>query len=127
MATQSNKHLVSSPSSEEKRPPKKTKTRTRSGKILLNDSSKDTEEYTCSVCLDSITDEHNSIHCEGCCDRWLHRCCVGLSKVFFNVWIDSDDTFYCPHCHLSKHKELLSSMQSTIQLLLQDVASISYI
>ena len=124
MATQNNKRLVSSPSSEEKRPPRKTKRRTRTGKIPLNDSSEGTEEYICPVCLDSITDEHDSIYCEGSCDRWLHRCCAGLSKVLFNVWIDSDDPFYCPHCRLSRHAELLSSMQSTIQSLLQDVASL---
>ena len=94
-------------------------------KVPLNDFGEGTEEYICPVCLDSITDEHNSIYCEGSGDRWLHRCCAGLSKVLFNVWMDSDVPFYCPRCRLSKHAELLSSMQSTIHSLLQDVASLN--
>ena len=63
--TQNNKRPVSSPSSEEKRSPRKMKRRTRTGIIPLNDSSEGTEEFICPVCLDSITDEHDSIHCEG--------------------------------------------------------------
>ena len=46
---QNNKHPASSPSSEEKEPPKKTKRRTKTGKIPLNDLNEGTEEYTCPV------------------------------------------------------------------------------
>ena len=84
MATQNNKHPVSLPSSEEKRS-RKMKRRTRTGKIPFNNSSESAEEYICPVCLESITDEHDSIYCEGSCDRWLHRYCAGLSKVLFNL------------------------------------------
>ena len=45
-------------------------------------------------------DEHDSIYCEGSYDRWLHRCCAGLSKVLFNVWIDSDEVVTMVDCIL---------------------------
>ena len=45
-------------------------------------------------------------------------------KSIFNVWIDSDDPFHCLHCRLSNHEEIVSSMQSTNQSLLQIVASL---
>ena len=95
MAYQNIKHPVSSPSNEEKRS-REMKRKTRTGKIAINDSGESTEEHICPVCLDSITDEHDYIYCEGSCHRWLHRCCAGLSKVLFNLWVNSDDPFYCP-------------------------------
>ena len=124
MASQSNKRPVRSPTSQEKGPAKKAVRNSKTGKVSFNNTGEGTEECICPVCLDKITDEHDAIYCEGGCDGWLHRSCAGLSKVLFDVWRDCDDPFFCPHCRISKQEEVLSSMQTTIHLLLQDVESL---
>ncbi len=40
--------------------------------------------HTCPICDDEINDEtHDSVHCDGYCQTWLHRGCAGLSTKKF--------------------------------------------
>ena len=77
MATQNNKHPVSSPCSEEKTSyENKNKDEDRK-----NSAQWFKQRHRWIYLPDSIADKHNFIYCEGSCDRWLYRYWAGISKI----------------------------------------------
>ena len=58
---------------------------------------------TCLMCEKKIVDRtEESIFCEGTCQRWLHRCCAGLTKSQFKKLSDQSSTpFACANCKIA--------------------------
>ena len=67
---------------------------------------KEGESYYCSVCLgeilnrDASGDNHDeeTIFCEGYCDSWVHRHCIGLTNKPLISYRESNNHKYklCP-------------------------------
>ena len=72
------------------------------------DADKRAKENPPSVCLvcdvvinedgDDVTGD-DAVFCEGICDTWMHRKCVGMS-VFDNLG-GSNNPYLCPTCMIS--------------------------
>jgi len=59
----------------------------------------------CAVCCNVIVeyDEEKGIgddamFCEGTCNAWIHRMCVGLSSDSYEAFIEQESPYFCPHC-----------------------------
>ena len=80
------------------------------------------KSYYCLVCLDEIlnrdtsdnNDDEETIFCEGYCDSWVHRRCIGLTKKALISYRESNNPYMCPSCRISKYEHLISDMKSTI-------------
>ena len=71
--------------------------------------------HTCPICDDEINDEkHDSVHCDGSCQTWLHRGCAGLStKKFAAMCVATvpDQPFYCVSCQLTNQSRDLEALK----------------
>ncbi len=73
---------------------------------------------TCIVCEKVIKEKsskskgEDSIFCEGVCQGWMHRHCVGISKPAFSALNASPDPFLCTYCSNTKITELRQSIDA---------------
>jgi len=83
-----------------------TTTLQRPSKRRRSQNLPDEDVTICPICLDPILDVtensvgQEAIFCESTCNSWIHRQCAGLSQVLFNLFEESEEPFYCPHCRL---------------------------
>jgi vacuolar-type H+-ATPase subunit I/STV1 len=81
---------------------------------------------TCFPCFKKVLDSEEGIQCDGPCDRWFHRNCVGVSKAEY-VKISSDNTnkWNCSRmdCHSSPSADDLKSILSTLSQKIDDLNS----
>ena len=84
---------------------------------VTNKTSKK-KQVICPVCDEAILDGrkgHESIHCDGLCQSWLHRRCTGLSKHAFAVVSASGyGPFLCAFCRLDTLSKEITSLKATI-------------
>ena len=79
----------------------------------------------CGICLNDIVDQseksdgEDSVFCEGACQKWLHRTCVGLSDATFEVIRKTNDNckFYCYQCFVTSHEKQTKELHDSIALL----------
>ena len=96
------------------------------GDGLVSVKSKRTR-MSCLVCDRFITDPstkakgQDSAFCDGECKGWLHRVCVGLTKLQFSNIISSPKPFYCQHCSQFRFEEEITHLKSTIDILTERV------
>ena len=68
------------------------------------------ESFCCPVYLGEVLhceasndcDDDESIFCEGDCDSWVHRHCIGLPKKALINYRTSNNPFMCPSCRINK-------------------------
>ena len=90
----------------------------------------------CPICESTIVDDDESnegedaIFCEGECQIWLHRKCVGLTKNSFTLIGSTKEPYLCPYCsdnHYKKEvnelKELVKSLNDRLSTLEQQISS----
>ena len=76
----------------------------KAGKKLKDKS----ECITCHICEDPILEptDHfegqDTVFCEGICNSWLHRKCVGLTHSTFDIVCKSEDPYLCPYCVIAR-------------------------
>jgi len=78
--------------------------------------------YTIYATDNSVGQE--AIFCESTCNSWIHRQCAGLSQVLFNLFEESEEPFYCPHCRLVSQDKQLQQLKSVVEELSKEVVSL---
>lgn len=58
-----------------------------------------------------------ALFCEGKCEAWYHRKCVGLSKCAYDSASESDSPFYCLFCMQSFYNNVITELKDQISLL----------
>ena len=82
----------------------------------LSHQSTHSQETECAICLEMILDSstklegEDSIFCEGECQMWLHRKCVGLPDPAFKSLIKSSKPFRCFQCSLLGHSNEIQDL-----------------
>ena len=104
-----------------------TGTRTKAAKNKSDNTPKSAvpkkKRVNCGVCLQPVVDQsdtedgHDAVFCDGKCQCWLHRSCVGLTKSRFDLVCGSSDKFLCCYCQLDCQSTLLSEVGKSVSLL----------
>ena len=69
----------------------------------------------CVVCSNVIVDcdpdksieGDDAMFCEGLCNAWVHRTCVGLSKHSYAALSEDDTPYLCPHCCMQQQSSVI--------------------
>ena len=92
-------------------------------------ASKKTKEnqevcLVCELVIKEGNDEPDeTVYCEGDCQGWLHRKCVGMTKKLYLALSESDNPYICPHCKLTSYQDKINSLKGTIKTLLRYLKS----
>ena len=82
------------------------------------------QDTICDGCCSAIIDnEQEAIQCEGCCQKWYHRLCAGVSKFHYDMLADSPDPFICWLCADSLRKAATRELQQELAELKIDFAT----
>ena len=91
-----------------------------------------THNTTCPICEESFKSGHESIFCEGNCQKFIHRWCASLTKEQFKRASESDLPFYCLHCitlrqnfEIDKLRKLVSELTTKISTLVLQTSPVS--
>ena len=82
--------------------------------------------FVCPVCLENIVEGtkvkqgQDAIFCEGSCDTWLHRKCIGLPKSTF-AKLDKNVPYICPHCRLQAQENEIKTLKKAVDTLTNTV------
>ena len=69
-------------------------------------------------------DGDDAIFCEGKCNSWIHRMCVGLSKMCYQELSEDDSPYFCPHCKINQQANEIAELKEVINSLTSDLKSI---
>ena len=73
--------------------------------------------YISSIYEDMIIDGktgQDSIHCDGTCKTWLHRCCAGLSKDVLSRISTPDSPFHCMQCQVDAQEKKIKELKAMV-------------
>ena len=78
----------------------------------------------CSVCSNIIVecctgkgiDGDDALFCEGVCQAWVHRMCVGLSKQTYEALTEDDSPYFHPHCNIDEQSRIIEDLKISSQL-----------
>ena len=67
-------------------------------------------DSNCLVCCNLIVDHDEekgiegdeAMFCEGTCNAWIHRTCVGLSSMSYEALLEQESPYFYPQCTSSK-------------------------
>ena len=84
----------------------------------------------CPVCGNTIIEEDeeqgvtgdDALFCEGQCNTWIHRTCLGLNNKLYQALTEADDPYLCPHCLLDKQAHELNDLRKQVKTLTDDLA-----
>uniref|UniRef100_A0A1X7TUC5 PHD-type domain-containing protein n=1 Tax=Amphimedon queenslandica TaxID=400682 RepID=A0A1X7TUC5_AMPQE len=94
------------------------------GTVSVGGARKSSGSICCGICDKNVLDDprgEESIFCEGSCQVWVHRRCIGLSFTSFEAAPSSPDPFLCPTCHNHKLSNVITALESTISSLQDNV------
>ena len=89
----------------------------------VNKKNKDNPTQVCPVCESTIVDDdelnegEDAIFCEGECQIWLHRKCVGLTKNAFTLISSSKEPYLCPYCSNNHYKKEVNELKELVKSL----------
>ena len=75
-----------------------------------------THAHSCDICLEVIVEAsenksgQDAIFCDGKCQTWLHRKCIGLSRSLFLEIVDSSEPFFCSYCKLANEEKKILNL-----------------
>ena len=109
------------PKPDHNTPPKATDKRT-----------KENEEAICLICQpiiiegegDDNADSDDTIFCEGGCKGWLHRKCIGMSKLAYDKLTNSEDPYMCPNCTILKQSQEISELKDLVKNLTSELENV---
>ena len=80
----------------------------------------------CDLCCSTIIKgKEDALFCEGFCQSWYHRYCLGVSASYFRELSSDDSTpFMCLHCQQKSHKDEISTLQSELLALKAEVTDL---
>ena len=80
----------------------------------------------CDLCLAAITeDKEDALQCEGTCQLWFHRYCVGVSQSLFRTLASTDDKPYvCLNCSHEHHQATVNELWSEVAALRAEIAEL---
>ena len=96
----------------------------KAGKKLKDKS----ECITCHICEDPILEptDHfegqDAVFCEGICNSWLHRKCVGLTHSIFDIVCESEDPYLCPYCVIAKQSKEILVLRQQVEILMNKLS-----
>ena len=105
-------------------PPKQIQKRTK-GKTKIN-----VEGTKCFICDNAIaiaseTNEgEDALFCDGLCQAWCHRKCIGLSRQLFTIVCESDDPFLCLYCSLACYQKEIVNLSEQVKSLSSEIAQL---
>ena len=69
-------------------------------------------------------DGDDAIFCEGKCNSWIHRMCVGLSLKAYQELSDDDSPYLCPHCKITQQADEIEELKKVVSSLTTNLNSI---
>ena len=80
----------------------------------------------CDVCAAAIVEgKEDALQCDGACQMWFHRYCVGMSQSQFKHLASTSKPFVCPFCSHDVHQAVVCELQSEITALKNEVKALS--
>ena len=67
---------------------------------------------------------HESIFCEGVCQGWMHRTCIGLSKKAFQSTKESPEPCLCHYCSSVAQQSEIQQLKATVSALQAEIESL---
>ena len=90
-----------------------------------------TETHVCPICADTIVDEgedecvQDALFCEGGCQCWLHRWCVGVTRERYAVLSSDEEPFLCLSCTVAGQQAAITAQQADIACLRECVNALT--
>ena len=72
--------------------------------------------------IETETNTKDALFCEGVCQKWIHRCCAGVTRYHFEKLSKSDDPWYCPCCTVVSQNKQIDSLTCKIEFLMTELA-----
>ena len=93
-------------------------------------NSKKSKAEVCPICdvvirdCDDKSKSDDALYCEGDCQSWLHRKCVGMTRKMYIALGQSEEVYYCPHCKSAIYQEEINGLKNTIKDLSKTIADL---
>ena len=71
-----------------------------------------------------MTEGEDAIFCEGECQVWLYRKCVGLAKCAFTLIGNFKEPFLCPHYSSNHYKKEINELKELVKSLSNSLSSL---
>ena len=76
----------------------------------------------CDVVIKEPSDDgrdpgDEALFCEGKCEAWYHRKCVGVSKCAYIIASESENPFYCLLCMQAHYNNIIAELKDQISTL----------
>ena len=71
----------------------------------------------CSKCIEEASETcegEDVLFCEGSCQRWYHRWCVGVCREQFQPLTESSEPFLCHLCISRKQQSVILELQENV-------------
>ncbi len=92
--------------------------------VLQNNECSSVVCPTCSNNIEDATDVcvgQEALFCEGTCECWYHRWCVGVTRVRFQPLSESAEPFLCPACTSQQQQKAIKELQGCVQALTAEI------
>ena len=124
-ATESSKRIYP----EDNTPPKHAGKKSKSKKKKSKGDNRD-NDIVCPVCEKVIVEEtenlqgDEAVFCEGACQSWIHRTCIGITKQMYASLGESEDSFFCCYCMIASLQTEISSLKTQVKSLTTELKEI---
>ena len=76
---------------------------------------------SCAVCSQNIIEgKEDALFCEGSCNQWCHRYCVGVPLKLFQTLSASPSPFVCSICSQANSEREYTELKSSVELLTEE-------
>jgi len=92
-----------------------------------NSSVATCSSVTCPTCSEFVRDAtaeregQEALFCEGTCQCWYHRLCVGVGQARFQKLTESTEPFLCPTCTSENQQKAIEELRGNVQALTTEI------
>jgi len=92
-----------------------------------NSSVATCSNVTCPTCSEFVRDAtaenegQEALFCEGTCQCWYHRLCVGVGQARFQKLTESTEPFLCPTCTSENQQKAIEELRGNVQALTTEI------
>ena len=89
---------------------------------------KEKDNVVCSICEKNIVESNDevdgddAVYCERDCKAWLHRKCVGMTKIVYDRLSNCEDPYLCPNCIIVKQSKEIAELSKAVKNLTRELA-----